>query len=84
MIKLDVQEYCHDCLDFVADVERGQKCVIDDFASFTGSRVYQTDTIVRCKYRNRCKAIKRYLEKEAQNAENSGDQSGVCGAGQAE
>lgn len=82
MIKLDIREYCHNCLDFEADVERGQKCLMhrDD----AGTMIHQTDTIVRCEHRNRCKAIKRYLEKEAQHAENSGDQSGVCGTGQAE
>ena len=81
MIKLDIQEYCQECLDFEPDVERPTREVL---RSSEGDIVIQSDTMVRCKYRNRCKAIKRYLEKEAQHAENSGDQSGVCGSGQAE
>ena len=76
MIKLDIQDYCHDCLEFEADVERGQKCLMYSMAD---TMVHQTDTIVRCKHRNRCKAIKRYLEKEAQNAENCGDQLRIQG-----
>ena len=83
MITLDIQGYCQECLDFEPDVERGKKEYIGWDLNGHDKFVI-TDTVVRCKYRNRCKAIKRYLEKEKQNAENSGDQSGVCGIGQSE
>ena len=58
MIRLDVQPYCHYCPDFTADVEPPSKIYGAD-----GEFCDHTDTIVRCKYRNRCSAVCRYLEK---------------------
>ena len=83
MIKLDIQEYCHACLDFKADVEIGRKTLVG-YDCLGYEEAFISDTVVRCAHRNRCKAIKRYLEKEAQHAESSGNPSGVCGTGQAE
>lgn len=63
MIRLEVQEYCHDCSDFEPDVENPEKCY------YLGSKEFiMTDTVVRCRYRKRCENLKRYLariEKEA-------------------
>lgn len=56
MVRLDIQEYCHECMDFQPDVERPVKM-------HNGDEVIQSDTIVRCENRGRCAAIKRYLEK---------------------
>lgn len=67
MIRLDVQEYCHNCLDFEADVQAPEKQYIDDLTRFINnmdSNIRISDAIVRCAHRNRCAAIKRYLEKE--------------------
>lgn len=58
MIRIDIQEYCHECVDFKPDVERPVRMFGDDNA------VIQTDTVVRCEYRGRCEAIRRYLEKK--------------------
>lgn len=55
-IKLEVEEYCHGCPDFEADVTGPERI------SHNGVDLMMTDTIVRCEYRNRCRAIKRYLE----------------------
>lgn len=58
-IKLEVEDYCQECMDFSADVAAPVKAHIpgqDD--------LILTDTIVRCEYRNRCRAIKRYLERQ--------------------
>lgn len=55
-IKLKVQEYCADCLDFEPNVTNPQRAYDDNREVF-----YQTDTIVECKYAKRCEAIKRYL-----------------------
>ena len=58
MIRLEVDDYCHSCLDFEADVvkpERVNKAL--------GISLY-TDTVVTCAYRKRCAAIKRYLEQQ--------------------
>ena len=58
MIKLDIQPYCQNCLNFEADVESPKR-------AYAGSDIaYQTDTIVRCERRKYCENIKRYLERE--------------------
>ena len=56
MIRINVEEYCHQCLDFEADVTKPVRTVNDN------DEHIQTDTIVQCKYRKRCEAIKRYLQ----------------------
>ena len=60
MIRINVEEYCHQCLDFSPDV-------IEPTRAFAveGEQIIQTDTIVQCKYRKRCANIKRYLEQQA-------------------
>lgn len=66
MIRLDVEPYCHECLGFCPDVEAPEKV---DFVGEGGTvEYYLTDTIVRCKYRGRCQAIKRYLEKQQEKS----------------
>lgn len=64
MIRLEVEEYCHECLDFNADVIRPER-VRDE----GGSLIY-TDTIVQCKYHKRCASIKRFLEQQAKSEAN--------------
>lgn len=56
MISLDVQPYCGNCPDFVPDVDGPTKIYADNI-------MLQSNTIVRCKYRKRCEAMIRYLEK---------------------
>ena len=55
MIRVDVEDYCQDCLDFHPDVVKAERVVLGDAASYT-------DTIIRCKYRKRCAGITRFLE----------------------
>lgn len=57
MIKLDVEEYCHPCLDFIPDVTNPIRSLSED-----GKDILQSDTIIQCKHRKRCSNIKRYLE----------------------
>lgn len=60
MIRLEVQPYCSECLDFEAIVTEPQLIHVigeDDAKA-------KTDTIVRCKNARRCKALMRYLEKQ--------------------
>ena len=59
MIKLDVEEYCQECLDFCPDVNKPERLVLND-----GTSVY-SDTIIQCKYRKRCAGIKRFLENQS-------------------
>lgn len=55
MILVEVKPYCNNCLHFEADVENASQL-------FAGDAVYAvTDTIVRCKSRNRCESIVSYL-----------------------
>ena len=60
MIRLEVEEYCHQCLDFHPDViEPTRAYSLDD------EKNSHTDTIIMCKYRKRCAGIKRYLEQQS-------------------
>ena len=58
MIKLEVEEYCHSCLDFEADVKKAERVRNGHGDMILG------DTVVRCAHRNRCLNIKRYLERQ--------------------
>ena len=60
MIRVEVEGYCHKCLDFNPDVIRPERA-----RGLGGEVVFQTDTIVQCTYRKRCAGIKRYLEQQA-------------------
>ena len=62
MIRVDVQEYCHECTGFEPDTER-------PIRMFSGDNcVVQTDTVIRCEYRGRCESIRRYLERSVGKA----------------
>lgn len=63
MIKIDVQPYCHDCPVFEADVANAHRTINDD------GEWDLTDTIIRCRRRNLCAGIKKYLERQAQKGE---------------
>ena len=54
-IKLEVEDYCQECLDFSADVVGPQRVRF-------GKETALSDTIVRCEYRKRCAALMRYFE----------------------
>lgn len=59
MIKIEVEGYCHNCLDFEPDVIKPDRV-------YTGFDEYVWgDTMVRCEYRKRCAAIKRYLDQQS-------------------
>lgn len=61
MIILDVEKYCHECPEFEADV-RGET-LTDGYGM-----VVVVDHTIRCKHRDKCRAIKNHLEKENKNA----------------
>lgn len=60
MIRVEVEDYCQQCLDFTPDVTKPERLYFNngevDFA--------MSDTIVRCEYRKRCAGIKRYLDQQ--------------------
>jgi hypothetical protein len=64
MIKLNIHEYCHACLEF--EPLLAQKPV--QVKSSLDTLCLCGDTIVECKYRHRCELICNYLKKENSNA----------------
>lgn len=68
MIKLDVCEYCQNCVEFEPCVtDRPELLYVDNKPhGFIG------DTIVQCENRYKCEALYRYLKRseENENAEN--------------
>lgn len=59
MIKIEVEDYCQNCLDFEADVAKPERL----YSGCEPVTIFG-DTVVRCEYRKRCASIKRYLEKQ--------------------
>lgn len=53
MIRLEVEPYCQECQDFEADVD-GKKIEL----------LTCSDTVIRCKYRNRCRRLSEYLKRQ--------------------
>ena len=60
MIKLDVDEYCHSCAEFEPAVTERPELTEVGFERFC----FCGNTIVECKYRNRCEAIYNYLKEK--------------------
>lgn len=60
MIKIEVADYCNECMDFDPDVEMPQK--LYNF----GEEITISDTVIRCANRNRCRNIARYLKKKTE------------------
>ena len=58
MIRIDVKDYCHACMDFSPDVTKPVKYYGDTNEILLG------DTIVQCEHARRCEAIRRYLENQ--------------------
>ena len=56
--RLLTEDYCESCPAFEAHVEHGQPMNIN------GAYVFNTATIINCKHRDRCEAIKKHLEKQ--------------------
>ena len=63
MIRLEVEEYCQQCLDFSPDVIKPERVY------FGESEMILSDTIIRCEYRKRCAGIRRYLEHQMREVE---------------
>ena len=56
MIRVDVEDYCHQCLDFCPDVIKPQRMAAP------GGELIFTDTVIQCENRKRCAGIRRFLE----------------------
>ncbi len=65
MIRVEVEGYCSECLDFQPDVEKPQKLYANvTEITMTDTEIIVTDTVIRCKNRKRCEHIRRYLERK--------------------
>lgn len=58
MIRVEVEDYCSECMDFEPDVEKPQKM----YAYM--NEITISDTVIRCKNRKHCEHIRRYLERK--------------------
>lgn len=56
--RLLTEDYCESCPAFEAHVSLGQDMYINGKYEFT------TATVIDCKHRDRCEAIKKHLEKQ--------------------
>lgn len=65
MIKLEVEEYCNECPEFEPDVESESYHYNDDLKCQT---IHYCKKTIRCTHAKRCKAMLRYLEKKAKEA----------------
>ena len=67
-INLKVEEYCQNCPDFEPDVQRQTEtltaCDLSDPYRFMSNVRHVCNTLVECKYRKRCAAQMRYLQKQ--------------------
>lgn len=59
MIRVEVEDYCQECLDFTPDLIKPERVRTGE-----GDLKY-TDTIIQCKHHKRCASIKRYLEQQS-------------------
>lgn len=70
MIKLEVEEYCDDCPEFDAHVEKE--------VLFAGYSKKYCNTNITCEHKDKCKRLKDMIEKEAKKRN---DQIRKCRSG---
>lgn len=68
MIRVEVEGYCQQCLDFTPDVTMPGRSYTTAGEEIAGLR---TDTIIRCEHRKRCAGIKRFLEQQMKGETNT-------------
>ena len=64
MIRVEVEPYCQQCLDFSPDVTRAERLFYGE------GELVLNDTIIRCEHRKRCAGIKRYLDQQMKGEAN--------------
>lgn len=62
MIRIEVEPYCQQCLDFSPDVIKPERIVASNVNGDV-TEMY-SDTIVQCKHRKRCAGITRFLTQQ--------------------
>lgn len=63
MIKFNISIYCQNCPDFEPQITQRPEQIKSNY----GGSYFYGDTLVECKYRNRCETIYNYLKKEKNN-----------------
>lgn len=61
MIKLDVEDYCHECPAFEPNVD-----TTSWYDPLTQEETIR-DTVILCRYRKRCASMMRYLTRKLKN-----------------
>lgn len=71
MIKLQVEEYCQNCPDFEPDIFKQHETlyadnmpIVDPLCYVQPETRHICETTVECKYKKRCAAQIRYLQKQ--------------------
>lgn len=59
MIRVEVEPYCQQCLDFEPDVTKPERHMLK------GTELVFSDTIIQCKHRKRCAGLVRFLERQS-------------------
>ncbi len=70
-ITLKVEDYCQNCPDFEADVDKETLYCRDDFDIFEPLK-HMTETTVTCKHRDRCACVKEYIERNMKKNDTAG------------
>lgn len=73
MITLDIDDYCNNCNEFDADVEKDIVVLHNDNKNL--NQVCKCNTTITCKHRFRCQSIKGYLDIQKNGEKN--DESSV-------
>ena len=60
MINFNIHKYCQGCVEFEPLVTQRPELLENTFGEYR----FCGDTIVECKYRNRCEVIHAYLKRE--------------------
>lgn len=58
MITLEVEPYCEYCMEFEPAVQK------PDYVYMENEKIYISDTVIRCKFRERCERIREHLRGE--------------------
>ena len=65
MIKLVVDEYCHECPEFEPDVNKDKEELVEfDFMARVEKRTMFCNTTVTCQHRDRCAAIYKHAAEQ--------------------
>ncbi len=69
MIRVEVEDYCQQCMDFSPDVTKPDRYWLRPNGGVEAP--FGTDTIIRCEYRKRCAGIRRFLEQQMKGEQES-------------